>query len=257
MAEPKDMLAQEIDEELRREQLLKLWEKYGTYMILAALLVVIGVGGVKYYDYRRTMASEAAGDQFVFALRDAAVKRAAESQKAFETMVATGPGGYPTLARLRLAAADRAAGDTTKAAAAYEAVAKDSTVDPLLADFAKLQIAMLRLDTASFTDLKNRLNPLTSEKNAWRYSARELLGVAAYKAGRLGEARTNFQRLLTDRTTPLGISERARVMLAVVTEAEASAPSATQKSDLPAKSEAAKEDPIKEDKSKTVEKKTK
>lgn len=257
MAEPKDMLAQEIDEELRREQLLKIWEKYGTYMLLAALLVVIGVGGVKYNDYRQTAAGEAAGDQFVFALRDAAVKRAAESQKTFETMAATGPGGYPTLARLRLAAADRAAGDTTKAVAAYEAVAKDSTVDPLLADFAKLQIAMLRLDTASFTDLKNRLNPLTSDKNAWRYSARELLGVAAYKAGRLGEARTNFQRLLTDRSTPLGISERARIMLAVVTEAEASAPPATQKSDLPAKSEAANEEPAKEDKSKTADKKTK
>lgn len=257
MAEPKDMLAQEIDDELRREALLKVWEKYGTYILLVALLVVAGVGGVKYYDYRKTLASDAAGDQFVFALRDAAVKKAAESQKAFETMAAAGPGGYPTLARLRLAATDRAAGNTTKAVAAYEAIAKDAAVDPLLADFAKLQAAMLRLDTASFTDLKNRLNPLTSEKNAWRYSARELLGMAAYKAGRLGEARTTFQRLLTDRTTPHGVSERARVMLAVVTEAEASAAPATQKSDLPDKAEAAKAEPAKEDKSKTADKKSK
>ena len=256
MAEPTDMLAKEIDEELRREQLLRLWEKYGTYMLLAALLVVIGVGGVKYNEYRRTQASEAAGDRFVFAIRDAAVKKTTEAQKAFEDMAATGPAGYATLARLRLATVERTAGNTAKAAAAYEAIAKDSTVDPLLADFAKLQGAMLRLDSASFTDIKNRLTPLASEKNAWRYSARELLGLAAYKAGRLGEARTTFQRLLTDRTTPPGITERARVMLAVVTEAEASAapPPATQKSDLPAKSEPAKEE---QDKAKTVDKKSK
>jgi hypothetical protein len=251
MAETKDMLAREIDEELRREQLLKIWEKYGTYILLAALVVVIGVGGYKYNEYRRTQESEATGDRFVFAIRDAAVKKTAEAQKAFEGMVSTGPAGYATLARLRLANAERAAGNTAKAAAAYDAIAKDANVDPLLADFAKLQGAMLRLDTASFTDIKNRLNPLTSEKNAWRYSARELVGLAAFKAGRLGEARTTFQRLLTDRTTPPGVTERARVMLAVVTEAEAAAQSATQKSDLPAKSE-----PAKEDKAKTADKKS-
>src|SRR5262245_42939885 len=128
MADTKDMLAREIDEELRREQLLKIWEKYGTYILLAALLVVIGVGGYKYNDYRRAQASEAAGDRFVFAIRDAAVKKTAEAQKAFESMAAAGPTGYATLARLRLANAERVAGNMVKAAAAYDAIAKDSTV---------------------------------------------------------------------------------------------------------------------------------
>ena len=48
MVDQRDSLAREIDEELRREQLLKLWEQYGTYVIAAAVLIIAGIGGYKY-----------------------------------------------------------------------------------------------------------------------------------------------------------------------------------------------------------------
>ena len=35
----------EVDEELRREQLRKLWEGYGVYLIAACVLLVAAVGG--------------------------------------------------------------------------------------------------------------------------------------------------------------------------------------------------------------------
>ena len=100
---------------------------------------------------------------------------------------------------------------------------------------------MLRLDSASWTEMQNRLNDLAAESNAWRFSARELLGLAAQKAGKTEEARTQFQRLLSDRNTPPSIGERARVMLAMLTEAElasaapaaASVPAPEQKAPAP------------------------
>ena len=49
---------------------------------------------------------------------------------------------------------------------------------------------MLRLDSANWTDMQNRLNDLAADGNAWRFSARELLGLAAQKAGKTEEART-------------------------------------------------------------------
>ena len=222
MVDQRDSLAREIDEELRREQLLKLWEQYGTYLIAAAVLVIAGIGGYKYYEYRRGQAAEAAGARLVLAAREAPTKKA-EAQKALEEIAASGPASYAMLARLRLAGADRDAGRTAEAAAAYEAIAKEGGADPLLADYARLQAAMLRIDTASWTEMQNRLNPLAADGNAWRFSARELLGLAAQKASKLDEARTEFQRLLSDRGTPPSIAERARVMLAMLTEAELAA----------------------------------
>lgn len=236
MAEPTDMLAREIDEELRRERLLKLWDRYGTYVLAAAVVVVFGVGGYKFYESRRAQANEAASTRFIVGLRDFALNKPAEAQKALEELASTAPAGYATLSRIRLAAHDQGAGNVAEAISAYEDIAKDSGIDPIFADYAQLQIAVLKLDSADFTEVKNRLTPLSAERNPWRYSARELLGLAAYKAGLVAEARNHLQRLIGDRTTPPGIAERARIMLAVIAESEQQAlQPATEKSDPSAK----------------------
>lgn len=235
MTDQRDSLAREIDEELRREQLLKLWERYGTYLVAAVVLIVAGIGGFRYYQYRQAVAAEKAGTQLAAAARDAANSKKAEARKIFEELTASGPGGYATLARLRLAAADRDAGKTAEAASAYEAIANARAADPLLADYAQLQAAVLRLDGAGFTEMQNRLNALTADGNAWRFSARELLGLAAHKAGNNDEARRQFQRLLADPNAPPGIAERARIMMAVLVEDElAKGPQATQPAPAPA-----------------------
>ncbi len=220
MTDQRDALSREIDEELRREQLMRLWERYGIHVIAAVVLVIVGIGGYKYLEYRRIVAAQAAGARFTAAVHEAAQDKKAEAQKTLQELAADGPGGYALLARLRLAAADREAGQTEKAAAAFEDIAKQRGLDPLLADYAQLQAAMLRLDSASFTEMQNRLNDLATDASPWRFSARELLGLAAQKAGRTEDARTQYQRLLSDRETPPSIGERARVMLAMITEAE-------------------------------------
>lgn len=227
MVDQRDSLAREIDEELRREQLLKLWERYGIYAVAAAVLIVLGIGGFKYYEHRRIQAAEAAGASLAKASREAAQSKAAGVHKELEALAANAPGGYAVLAKLRLAAAAREAGKTAEAAAAYEAIAK-AGADPLLADYARLQAAMLTVDSASWTDTQNRLNVIAADGNPWRFSARELLGLAAQKAGKLDEARSEFQRLLGDRATPPSIAERARVMMAMLTEAELAKPQAAQ-----------------------------
>ena len=224
MIDQRDSLAREVDEELRREQLLKLWETYGTYIVAAIALIVVGVGGVKYYQHRSAVAAEAAGARLTAATRRSAQDDRAEAQKVLEDLGKSGPPGYATLAKFRLAAADREAGRLTEAASAYEAIANEGAGDRLLADYARLQAASLKLDTASWTDMQNRLNDLAGDGNPWRASARELLGLAALKAGKTDEARQQFQRLLSDRDTPPSISERARIMMAMLTEAVLSTP---------------------------------
>lgn len=219
MVDQRDQLSREVDEELRREQLLKLWERFGTYIIAAAVLIIVGVGGVKYYQHRSLVAAQGAGSRLVAATHQASDK-ADEVRKELENIAASSPAGYATLARLRIAAGDSAAGKTIEAATEFENIAKDGSADPLLRDYARLQAAMLRLDTANWTDMQNRLNDLAAEGNPWRYSARELLGLAAYKAGRTEEARQEFQRLMSDRTVPQGIAERARLMMGVLAQAE-------------------------------------
>jgi hypothetical protein len=243
--EPLDLMAQEIEEELRREQLLKLWDKYGVYALGVVLAVVIGVGGWKYFQHQQTEANEGASTQYIIALNDLGGKRVLEGQKGLEALAADAPAGYAALARLRLASQQGADGNILDALKGYEGVANDEAVDPMLRDFARLQIAMLKFDTALFSELRNQISSLTSDRNPWRYSARELLGMGAMKAGLGVEARSHFSRLLADSTTPPSIAERARMMVALLDEAERTktAPKtgrgAEEKPETPSKAEAA------------------
>ncbi len=73
---------------------------------------------------------------------------------------------------------------------------------------------------ADFTELQNWLTPLMADASPWRFSARELLGVAAFKAGKADEARSTLTPLLIDQKTPQSIAERAQIVLAEIAAGE-------------------------------------
>ena len=238
MADGTDSLIREVQEELRREQLTRLWQRYGTYIVAAAVLLVLAVAGYKYREYDRISTAEASGARYEAAVRLAADGKPEEGQKTFEALARGSSAGYATLSRLQIAAAAAKAGRTTEAVATYAAIAGGAS-DALLRDYATLQAAVLSLDTADWTQMQNRLNDLANDRNPWRASARELLGLAAYKAGRLEEARKEFERLLGDKATPPSMVERTQLMLSVLTEAEAAKGTAPeqQSPQAPAKKE--------------------
>ena len=100
-----DQIFREVDEELRREQLAKIWQQYGTYILGAAALIVIGVGGWKWLEARRVTQIEAASIKYDAANQLATDGKADDAQAALALIAKSGPEGYALLAKLRLAAA--------------------------------------------------------------------------------------------------------------------------------------------------------
>ena len=54
----------EVDEEVRREQLQKLWDRYQNLVIAALVLIILGVAGWRGYDYWQTKSAMQAGGAF-------------------------------------------------------------------------------------------------------------------------------------------------------------------------------------------------
>ena len=212
----------EVDEELQREWLSRLWEQYSAYFLAGAVAIVLAVGAYKLIESRRQAAAEAQGAAYGSAIKLLTSGKIDEGAQALANVSKSG-GGFAVLARLRLAAADAATGKTAEAVAKYDALAKDRSIDPVLADFARLQTAMLTLDNDTLDDTRVKLTPLVADTNSWRHSARELLGLAAIKAGKSDEARTHFEKLMSDQGTPAGIAERARIMMGSIVAAEMAA----------------------------------
>ena len=221
MVDKSDALIREVDEELRREQLEKLWEKYSNHAFALAALIVVGVGGYKLIESRRIAAAEAAGAHYEEALSLAKAGKTAEASTAFEALSTDGPRGYKALSQIQLAGEYLKAGKTSEALSAFETLGRDGSADELLTGYARLQAASLRVSDADWTEMENRLNDLAGFKSPWRQNARELLGLAALKAGKLDEARKWLSLILGDSPQPSQPqAERVQVLLNSVVTAE-------------------------------------
>ncbi|HUS98424.1 MAG TPA: tetratricopeptide repeat protein [Hyphomicrobiaceae bacterium] len=220
MADDQQALLRQIDEELRREQWAKLWDKYGVIALGAVAAVLAVYGGWRFYQYEATKAAQRYGAQFAEAGKLLTEKKDADALRGLEKIAKEGPSGYAALAKLKLAGEARKAGKTEDAVKLYQELAAQSGGDAILKSFAKLQIAWLKVDTASWTEMKNQLNDLAQETSPWRYSARELLGLAAYKAGEYAEARKAYQELLGASGVPQPMAQRAQIAMALVTREE-------------------------------------
>jgi hypothetical protein len=204
----------EIDEELRRDNLLKVWKRYGTYIIGVAALIVAATGGYvawqKYEEGRRFDQSRAY--QGALSLAQSDPKAAAEA------MEKLGGGGAPygMLARFQEGALKARQGDTAGALATYDALSKDSGISQVFRDAATILYATQALDTADPKALIERLTPLSAPTSAWRHSALELTGLAAQRAGDTARARDIFTALKDDTEAPAGVRGRAAEILAAL-----------------------------------------
>lgn len=232
MVDRNDSLLREVDEELRREQIEKLWKTYGTYAIAAAVAIVIGVGGTKWLETRRIAAQQAAGASYQSAAAALAAKKPEEAVKTLDELAKSGSPGYALIADMRLAGAALEQGRPAEALERFESIAKRSGADNLLKGFAQLQAASIRLGEADFTEMKNRLNDLTVADSPWRANARELLGLAALKAGKTDDARRAFEQVLGERNIPPSVGERVGILMrsVVAVELDKPAPAAAQDS---------------------------
>jgi hypothetical protein len=205
----------EVDEEVRREQLKKLWERYSVLIITVAVLIVAGVAGWRGYQWWIDQKAAAAGVQFEAAVTLAEQGKHAEAQVAFDKAAADAPGGYRVLSRLR-AAAEQEKLNPAEAVKAYDLIAADNSLQPLWRDLAQVRAGMLLVDTAPFTEMKTRLDPLSEPTGIYRHTARELLALSAWRAHDVAAVKRYLEMISADADTPPGTRARAEVLSALV-----------------------------------------
>jgi hypothetical protein len=208
-------LFDEVDEDVRRDQLKKLWDQYSIYIIAGALLIIAGVGGWRGYQYLEAQKAAAAGAAFDQAVELSEQNKHAEAEAAFNDLAAKAPSGYRMLARLR-AAAEVASRDPQAAAKMYDDISADRNVGAEERDLAKVRAAALLLDTASYPGMLQRLEASTGPEATFRHTARELLALSAWHAGDMAAARKWLDLIANDGETPPSLRSRAEAMQALL-----------------------------------------
>ena len=212
-------LFDEVDEEVRREQLKKLWDKHSVLIIAAMVLVVAAVAGWRGYQYLEAKKAAEAGAAFEKAVALADQNKHAEAEAAFTELAAKAPSGYRTLARLRAAAevaARDAKGDPKAAVKLYDDIAADRSVGAEQQAVAKIRAAGLLIDTASYAEILQRLEASAGPRSTFRHSAREMLALSAWRNNDMTAARKWLDEIGNDGETPPGLRSRAEALQALL-----------------------------------------
>jgi hypothetical protein len=211
-----DSFIREVDEEIRHDQLRSLWNRFGNYLIGAAVLVVLATAGYRGWEYYTNTQSASSGDSYLAATRLADQEEYGAAIAALRELVQNGYGEYPALARLRIAAILAQEGQDTEAISEYDAIAADTGIDDVFRDVARLRAGLLGVDVENYDNVRQRLEPLAEPGGTYRSLAREALGLAAMKAGASDEAASWFGQIVDDAEAARDIRTRARLMLDVL-----------------------------------------
>ncbi len=204
----------EVDEEVRRERLKQIWDRYGLLIIALAVLFVAGVGAWRGYQHWQAGKAAQAGAAFDQAVALADDGKHQEAEAALAKVASTGTPGYRALAKLR-AAGEIAQRDPKEAVAEYDRLAGDGSLDRKLQELASIRAGFILVDSAPLDEMVRRIEPLTGAKGTFRHSARELLALAAWRNGDVAASRRWSELIMADAESPANLRSRIERLLAL------------------------------------------
>lgn len=199
----------EVEEDVRRERLEKLWKAYGNHAMVALALIFAGIAGWQFWQRHELAEREKVSDAFIAAQRITNPQAAAS---AFADLARTAPKGYAQIARLSQAGAMLVSGQRDGAIDLYKQIAKEDS--GLVGSVARLRAGWALAENASRNELAELLKPLDQPGSAWRPNAREILAYADYRAMDTKSALKKYSELALDPESPQGLRNRAEAMTA-------------------------------------------
>lgn len=208
----------EVDEELRRDEFIGFWRRYGPLIGGAIVLGLAVLAGVLGWQHYREEQAAAQGDQFNKVYDLLASNKAADAAKPLAELAKSDVPTYRALARtveadviLRDMRADdpkQSADKLHEAAAKFAAIVADPTVAQPLRDMALVRQTFAEFDQVKPQVVIDRLKPLVVKDGPWLGSAGELVAMAQLDMGQTDQARATLQVIAAGTDIPDSIRQR-------------------------------------------------
>jgi hypothetical protein len=212
-----DVFMREVDEELRRDEMIAFGRKYGRWIAILVVLFLIVLGGSLYWRYHKEKVAGEHGEQFQAALDSIGNGKVDDAAKSLGTLAQSDSDGYRAMAMFTQADLLLKKNDLKGAAAKFAAIAGDTSLAKPFRD-----LALVRQTSAEYDGLKpqvviDRLRPLAVKGNPWFGSAGEMMAVAYLQENQRDRAGKLFQEIAQDDGVPESIRQRAVQMAASLT----------------------------------------
>tara|TARA_B100000925_G_scaffold105847_1_gene78041 strand:- start:1313 stop:1945 length:633 start_codon:yes stop_codon:yes gene_type:complete len=205
-------LEDEVNEELRRQQLKSIWDRFGVYIIGFAVLIILSVGGNEIINHLNNRVSQRESNAFDNALN--LIEKGNDSAGLDQLIELTeGKTGYKGLALFRLSSESLTNGNYQEAVDYLKKASLDKTLTNNLRVFAKIKAGLILVDNGSFSEVDVLLKEVIESGGPFSFHAKEILALALIKNGRDLEAQEIFQEIANDASAPPVLARRAEIFL--------------------------------------------
>lgn len=199
----------EVDEELRRDELQSLWQRFGRLAVAVVVLVLAAWGGWLYWQDRETKAAGIEGEQLSQALDDLQGGNPAAAEVKLAILTGSKQAGYRASAKMAQAGVAIGKDDLAGAAKIFAEVSADTRIAKPWRDLALIRQTSAEFDTIKPEAVVARMKPLAAKGNPWFGSAGEMVAAAYLKMGKPELAGKIYADIAKDETVPETIRSRA------------------------------------------------
>ena len=212
MAQPPDItdtFVREVDENLRRDRMRELSQKYAGWMAVGVVLFLAAAGGLIYWQNHRAKQSEKQVEQVAQVFTDIGAGKFDKAPAQLDTLSKSGSRAVSATALFARAALALEQNDVKLATAKYRQIAEDDGFPKPYRDAALIRQTALEFDSMKTADVIARLQPLAKPGEPWFGSAAELTAVALLKQGKSRDAGQLFAAIARDKQVPESLRARS------------------------------------------------
>ena len=211
-----DAFKREVDEELRRDQMLFVWQRYGRWILIAVVAGLLALAGWLYWQHQQNEIAGRQGEQLDAALADLASDNAEAAQPVLAELAGSDIDGYRAAALFSQANLLLQEEDLEGAAAKFAEVANDPDLPEELRNLARIRQTAAEYDTLDPQAVISRLSGLAVPESPWFGTAGEMVATAYLRAGNREAAGELYGQIARSDDVPPSIRQRVVQMASLL-----------------------------------------
>jgi len=205
-----DILRQ-VDEDLRKERLTSLWNRFKIYIISITLLLIISVSVYQYLEISKYNEKVSTIENYYKASNNGSID---EILGKLEIIKTTNEFSQ-NLIDLKMADIHLVKGNTDLGLEKLEQIFKSKNKS-IFGDLALYKYLMLKIDEVTLNEVNNLIENFNSKENNFNYLFSELVGIKNIIDGQYSEGKIIFESLLNDANVSNEIKIRAEKYINII-----------------------------------------
>ena len=205
-----DILRQ-VDEDLRKERLTSLWNRFKIYIISITLLLIVTVSVYQYLEISEYNEKVSTIENYYKASNNGSID---EILGKLEIIKTTNEFSQ-NLIDLKMADIHLVKGNTDLGLKKLEQIFKSKNKS-ILGDLALYKYLMLKIDEVTLDEVNNLIENFNSKENNFNYLFSELVGIKNIIDGQYSEGKIIFESLLNDANVSNEIKIRAEKYINII-----------------------------------------